>query len=153
MSKSFFATPRGCVVKQDSHRGQSDGYELTGFPKGEEGAPIVIRNCNLSEEDIVLPVSTLSSEKILYTFGQDFGKLQIMGTVFLGPAGDSAQGLGPVIQFFNENRIEVSKEPVQFSMPGVVGYSVMLTSLVVSQADPDINSHDFALGGIIAETT
>lgn len=153
MSSNFFATPRGCVIHTDFYKGGASGYALNGFPEGSEGMPIIIRNCNLSDEDIVLPVSTLSSEKILYTFGQDFGKLQIMGTVFLGPAGMSTTGLAPIIEYFNKARVDVSGKAVNFSMPGDVGYAVMLTSLVVSQAEPELNSHDFALGGIIAETT
>jgi hypothetical protein len=149
----YFTVPKGCVQKQSVYTGGQSGFELEGAPKGDEARPIIIRNCNFSTEDIILPVSTLSSEKILYTFGQDFGQLQILGTVFLGTAGEGTPGLGPIIDFYNEKRVDVSKTPVFFSMPGEVGYAVYITSLVISQADPDLNTHDFAYGCLIGETS
>jgi hypothetical protein len=154
MSDSFFGSARGCVVKH-TRGGGTGGYELEGFDFTDSPYPIILRNVQLTDNDIVLPVSTLNNKKILYAFGSDFGDLQIMGTVFLGPVGESTPGLRPVVDFFNNNAVSRSENPraLNLSMPGNVAYKIFLKTLTVQAADPDLNLHDFAFGAIIADTT
>lgn len=151
---SFFGSTRGCVIKHVNNSG-TGGYELEGFDFRDSPYPVIIRNVQLTDNDIILPVSTLDGKKILYAFGADFGDMQIMGTVFLGPVGETTPGLRPIVDFFNSNAVGRASEPraLTLSMPGNVAYKIFLKSLTVQAADPDLNLHDFAFGAIIADTT
>lgn len=151
---SFFGSTRGCVYKHVSSSG-TGGYELEGFDFRDSPYPVILRNVQMTDNDIILPVSTLDNKKILYAFGADFGDLQIMGTVFLGPVGESTPGLRPIVDFFNQNAVSRSPNPraLNLSMPGNVAYKIFLKSLSVQAADPDLNLHDFSFGAIIADTT
>jgi hypothetical protein len=155
MATDFYNSPRGCVVKHSKGGGNNAGFELEGFDFSDKEHPIILRNISLNDEDIVLPVSTLDKKKVLYVFGEDFGSIQISGSVFLGPAGESTSGLGPVVSYFNKKAVArgESTAPVKFSIPGNVSYSIYLKSIVISQADAELNMHDFAFGAIIADST
>jgi hypothetical protein len=152
--KGLFYASKGCVYID--RRGDSQGYKLDPqLSSGDNDYPILLRNASLSDSDVVLPVSTLDSKKILYTFGRAFGEVVIAGTVFLGPAGSKKDGLQKVINYFEAHGVGRAEKPapVTFSMPGTKGYKIFLTGLRIMEADPDLNLHNFQLIGMIAETS
>lgn len=148
-----FISSRGCVYTiNPGGGGNVNGYRLQGFPTGSAGYPIILTNASVSESDLILPTATLDRKKILYLFGEDYGNVEIMGSVFLGPVGQPAQGLSPVIEYFQSNGVTRNGgKPVNLSMPGNKGYKVYLHGLVVAEANAQLNMHNFVLKGIRAE--
>ncbi len=148
-----FISSRGCVYTLSPNGGGAvNGYQLSGFPTGSAGYPIILTNASVSESDLILPTATLDRRKIIYLFGEDYGNVEIMGSVFLGPVGQPAQGLAPVIEYFQANGVTRNGgKPVNLSMPGNTRYKVYLNALIVAEANAALNMHNFSLRGIRAE--
>jgi hypothetical protein len=148
-----FISSRGCVyvVKGPRGAGNVNGYKLSGFPTGSK-YPIILTNASVTDSDLILPAATLNNHKIIYTFGEDFGNIQINGAVFLGPVGEATEGLSPVISYFQKNGVaRNSGKPVSLSMPGRGKFKMYLQTLQIMQANAQLNMHEFMLTGVKAE--
>lgn len=152
MADTFFNASRGCVtvIKRS---GSSTGYKLEGFDTSGATYPTLLVDAQISEEDVVLPVTTLTEKKILYVFGSDFGTVQITGIIYLGPVGQKSEGLSMVKDFFDSKAISRSQDhsPVNLSCPGGVFYKVYIKSLMITEPDGEFNRMRFIIGGIIAD--
>jgi hypothetical protein len=148
-----FISSRGCVyvVRSGAGSGNVNGYSLSGFPTGGS-YPIILTNASVTDSDLILPAATLNNHKIIYTFGEDFGNIQVNGSVFLGPVGQATEGLSPVIAYFQANGVARNGgKPVSLSMPGKQKFKMYLQTLQIMQANAALNMHEFLLTGIKAE--
>lgn len=149
MASTNFVKTRGCVVTINKGSG---GYEISGFPKGDDSAPIILTDAIASFKDIVLPVTTLSNNKILYTFGSDFGNVTLNGIIFLGQAGNASGGVGAVKSFYTSNCTgnKSAASPVQVSLSGQEVISVYIIGLGFGTPNAEYNFIPFSLSGIEA---
>lgn len=146
-----FLQSRGCVLTINGSGG-SGGYEIEGFPRGTEGAPIILTEASANFKDLVLPVTTLSNTKILYTFGSDFGDANFSGIIFLGKAGESAGTLSDVKSFYDANSVgnKKSASPVNVSLNGQEVISVYIIGLSFGRPNAELNFIPFTLVGLEA---
>lgn len=148
-----FISSRGCVYKLNpgNNGASSGGYKLAGLPEGSANAPILVVNSSITENELILPTSTLDRKKVIYTFGEDYGNVTISGIVFLGSVTQPTEGLTPVIDYFQNNAVTRNGgDPVNLSVPGGGGYRVYLRSLRIHDAKPQLNAHGFSIIGIKA---
>lgn len=146
-----FLKSRGCVLTINKGNG-AGGYQIAGFPKGDEGQPIVLTDSSINFKDLILPVTTLSNKKILYTFGSDFGQASMGGVIFLGKAGSASQGVAQVKAFYDEKSVgnKTSATPVQVSLNGQTVISVYIIGLSFGKPNAELNFIPFTLVGIEA---
>lgn len=114
------------------------------------GDALIITSVNPAESDLVAPVVTLENTKILYSFGSNFGNINISGMLLLGKSGEPGQCLKTLIDFFESNRVSKKSSTITVSGPST-GWRVFLTGLQVDSADPNTNSQSFTLSGILAQ--
>lgn len=146
MSEKFFTSTRGCVHKYGDGNGR-------GFYKFEPdiGQPgrILINGGDIDEGDIIMPAVTLSQNKILYTFGPDWGKSTISGVILLGESSEGGALMQTLISWFQTNRAGVKSEPVKLSIPGNKAYSVFVHRLIIGTPDPEYNIQPFGLAILV----
>lgn len=147
---------RGCVYQFDP----SSGGGGSGAPSiikvsppiskyGE--SPVLLVGVQTSEQDLVLPVVTLDNLKIMYTFGEDFGAFNIIGTALLGSAGGNGDALGSAVKWFAANRVTRKKAPIQVSLGGGGSYQIFVTGLNIAEADTEFHIQPFVITGQIAK--
>lgn len=147
---TLFKSTQGCVYAVT--RGQSTGfYQIRGFPTGGN-PPILLIGADLVQHDINMPVTTLSSDKLIYVFGQDISDIRINGLALLGPSGQSGSGanMAQVFKWFSANRISNGANTVALSVPGN-GYMIYVTGMGLSQPDPEFNIQPFVIFALITD--
>lgn len=149
MASTFFTSTRGCIYVQEMPGGGRGFYELE--PGFSAGSNIYINGSDLSIGDIVTPVTTLAREKILYSFGKDWGRSDVSGMVLLGEAADGGANLGELIAFFQSNRVDTLQDSVKLSVPGDKGYEIFLHRLTLGTPDPETHIQPFILSTTVLE--
>lgn len=145
---SVITPSKGCVYRPSKGIG-GGWYNLEGLASGG-GSPILILGAQSTDLDLVFPVTALGNIKILYTFGQNFGNMQVMGAVLCGPAGSNGGSFGKVMSFFEAKRVAKSHTPVNLSIPGGRGYKVYVTGLGLAAPDAELHVQPFMIYGLIA---
>lgn len=112
---------------------------------------VLINTVAIEDNDIVMLKSAINGNKIIYTAGASFGSVGVSGEVLLGSNScQNTSGFQQVIDWFETNRVSVSKKPVAVSAMGVA-YNVYVTGLAVAQADPEFNIQGFTVVGTLAK--
>jgi hypothetical protein len=150
MSLNFLKN-RGCITAYGGN-GKVGSVSVDGFPTGSATAPILLTDCMPIKKDLVLPVTTLSNKKIIYSFGTDFGSITFNGIILLGPAGSSTDGTSLVNTWFENNRVGNKKAgtPVSISFVGKGAAKAYIVGLTFGKGDPNINAIPFAITAIEA---
>ena len=145
-----FLKNRGCVTAYGN--GSVGSVKISGFPTGSANAPILLTGFTPTKKDLVLPVTTLSNKKILYTFGTDFGTIAISGVILLGPVGQPTGGIEEVNGWFESNRVgnKSSGSPSDISFIGQGAMKAYVIGLTYGQGDPNINAIPFSITAIDA---
>jgi hypothetical protein len=146
-----FLKNRGCVTAYGGS-GSVGAAKIEGFPTGTANAPILITGVTPVKRDLILPVTTLTNKKILYTFGTDFGTIAISGIVMLGVAGSPTDGMVEVNDWYESKRVgnKTSGAPVNISFLGKGGMKGYIIGLTIGQADPNINAIPFSITAVDA---
>ncbi len=141
-----FLQSRGCVV-QVNKSGSSRSYDLKGFPTGVENAPILLTEAIINKKDLVLPVTTLSNKKVLYTFGEDFGTISLNGIIFLGKVGGDNAGISAVLDWYGENSVGNKTSPTasKLSLPGKKALSIYVVGITLNQPNHQNNYIPFTI--------
>lgn len=149
-----FLKSRGCVItfNSESTNNNSSGYALEKFPKGADGRPILLMEANLTHKDLVLPITTLSNKKVLYSFGSDFGTASLTGIIFLGKAGEATPGVTAVKTWYDTNSIgnKTKGKPVKLSLSGKTAMSMYIIGLSFGQPNAELNYIPFTIAAIEA---
>lgn len=147
MSTNYFPS-RGCVYKIDTGGSSSQGFiELSPPLRGSTASPIVLESASVTQKDLVVPKPTLGDKKVIYSFGEDFGDVQIRGAILLGEVGKSMSGFAPVAGYFEANKTSKKKNPIEVSI-GKKAYKFYLTTLAVGELDAQFNIQRFILAGV-----
>lgn len=151
MSGSFFTHTRGCVYAYSA-----DGAGGRGFYSFDPGLPrpgeILLNGGDLDDGDIISPVTTLAGDKILYTFGPDWGKSTVSGVVLLGETSNKGAALTDLMGWFRENRPTKRTTPLRLSLPGGQAYNVFVHRLVIGTPDPEIHVQPFTFQVLVVDT-
>jgi len=150
---AVIATCRGFNYKIAPSGGASTClYKVDGMPTGQDTNPILISGVSIQDDDITLPVITLESTRVLYTFGANFGEVMVNGLILLGNStGGGGESFSKVVEFFKSKRVSSSKSSVNVSGPKGTSWKVFLTGLMIRESDPQFNIQPFSLMGKIAE--
>lgn len=144
-----FQFARGCVYAVKNSSGGTGGlYKLNGLPTGGD-PPILITGADLSDTDVVMPVTTLSGTKIVYTFGQSIGDVRIMGLALLGSVNSGGgSSLSKLFGWFDGNRVSSKKGTVDLSMPGK-SYRLAVVGFALGAPDTQFNIQPFVISAMI----
>ena len=114
--------------------------------------PILLLQVQIAQSDLVSAVACLDNFKVLYTFGQNFGQVQIGGEVLLGSIGTAgeARAAQRLRDFFAKYRISVWKQPIKLSTLGT-SYLVYLTGMQLGAVDTNFNVLPFVLTGMLID--
>lgn len=146
---SDYLCARGTVINSTPNN-SSGAYAVEGLESMKGDYPLLIDSVNFNKNDILLPVACLGNFKVLYSFGQGFGSVQIVGTILLGPNADGSK-FGSLIDWFEQHRSSKSGTPVNVSVLSAGAVKVYLSGLSISDADPNFNTQRFALTGVLVE--
>lgn len=149
---NIFAGCHGRVFVINNGNNQKGFYSFDPELKSSEDSPILLTWADLNDNDIVLPQVTLSNTKLLYVFGQQFGRVNVAGSLLLGTQDKgNAAALKSLLQWFVTNRSSTKREPVTLSMPGKNVLKVHIVGLSLGQVDSDMHIQQFAIAGLVAE--
>ena len=115
--------------------------------------PVLITGIDFNQMDITSEMPCLNNVKVFYSFGQNFGQVQITGEVLLGPLGQTLQhnrGFKLIYDFFHKHRVSRSRLPIAISIASE-SYFVYLKGLKVGQIDPGYHIMPFALFGTLLD--
>jgi len=144
----IFAGCRGAVYTP-LNAGGGGWYKLDGLTSTPT-SPVLIQGAQLTDSDLVLPVTALGNIKILYAFGQRFGDVQIIGNVLAGPVAGDGAVFNVVYQFFQDHRVTKLKDSVKLSIPGGKAYKIYIVGLGLAEPDPQYHVQPFLLHGMVA---
>jgi len=144
-----FIPSKGCVYVPFRKEGQG-WYKLAGLNAGSAESPILIVGAQLTDSDIVLPITALGDIQIVMVFGRQIGDVQVMGNVLCGEDASSGQSFAAVVSFFNAHRVSKSLTPVSLSLPGGQNYNIFINGLGLAQPDGQYNIQPFIIYGMIA---
>ncbi len=146
----IFQDSRGCVFTPSGAGGGGGWYKLAGL-SSSASAPILIVGAQTTDSDIIMPVTALGGIKICYTAGKAFGNVQITGAVLAGSSSTNGAAVNTVLEYFEKNRVSVSKTSVNLSVPGGRGYKIYLHGLGLAEPDAQYNVQPFILHALLAE--
>lgn len=145
-----FHAGRGCIAVANSG---SSGflYELTppiSAPRNSDGL-ILITNIAPVEQDITTPKDALDDTHALYYAGTTMPKVRITGIIYLGAAGknNSAQLVGAVDGWFQQNRVTSRKEAIQVNVSAGYKSGVFIDTLAFGESDSNLNTITFIIEG------
>jgi hypothetical protein len=127
--------------------GLSVGSDSTSVP------PVLLTGIDFNQMDITSEMPCLNNVKVFYTFGQNFGQVQITGEVLLGSLGETQQhnrGFRLIRDFFWQHRVSVTRKPIAVSIASE-GYFVYLKGLKIGQIDPNYHILPFAMFGTLLD--
>lgn len=148
MSNSFLCA-KGTVIRRGT---ASSRYMLDGL-SSNNATPVIIDGVSTNESDLVMPIVLLGGQKILYSFGEDFGNVTVSGRVFLGPSSDGMQEAAkPIIEWYVAKRISKSKNYVKVSTLGSSrALAMYVVGLQLAVPDNVFNIQPFVVSGILVD--
>ena len=120
---------------------------------GSPQTPVLLTTIEFSQTDITSEMPCLNNVKVFYTFGQNFGQVQIGGEILLGPIGAIQRhnaGFRLIKDFFYEYRVSRYRLPIAVSIANE-SYYVYLKGLKVGAIDPNFHVMGFVLFGTLLD--
>lgn len=148
MSTQFISS-KGCVYTPLRKEAQG-WYKLDGLEPGSAESPVLLLGAQITDSDIVFPVTALGDIQILTVFGRKIGEVQIMGHVLCGVDSSQGQSFRAVLSYFAAKRVSASQKPVSLSLPGGENYKIFLHGLGLAQPDGLYNVQPFIFYGMLA---
>lgn len=136
---------------------QGDGNEGEGFYKLDpkidvgSGGKVLIMGAPIELREIVQPVVTLDSKRILYTFGSAWTEAVVQVKVLLGESSSSGESLGALQKWYEKNRVsKKNKEPVKISI-ATAAHQGYLVGMRIGQADSNYNTQDASMTFMLSD--
>lgn len=179
-SKTLFCS-RGCVYETNFNAYFNRGMYLLSPPMYSPKTPILIKQVIVQKSDITQPMSLLNNKKLLFTYGQAWGKITIQGTVLLGcvdsddkdtalggSAGDIAEkavggitgaitgvvgdGVRLIESYFDSFRVSNYQKPINMSaMKMARTVKFFLTDYTRGTLNAELNTLDFTFSGLVLD--
>lgn len=128
-----------------------DNLTMTGI-RGNQ--PILLTAVTLGQRDIVGQAACLENQKVFYTFGQNFGNIQITGEILLGALADAKaqdEGIQTLREFFANYRVSVFKKPVAVTISRNEAVFAYLVGLDIGNLDSEFNILPFTFHGVLLD--
>lgn len=128
-----------------------DNLTMTGA-RGNQ--PILLTGVTIGQRDIVGQAACLENQKVFYTFGQNFGNIQITGEILLGALADAKaqdEGIQTLREFFANYRVSVFKKPVAVTISRNEAVFAYLVGLDIGNLDTEFNILPFAFHGVLLD--
>jgi len=128
-----------------------DNLTMTGA-RGNQ--PILLTSVTLGQRDIVGQAACLENQKVFYTFGQNFGNIQITGEILLGALADAKaqdEGIQTLREFFANYRVSVFKKPVAVTISRNEAVFAYLVGLDIGNLDAEFNILPFTFHGVLLD--
>lgn len=128
-----------------------DNLTMTGA-RGNQ--PILLTAVTLGQRDIVGQAACLENQKVFYTFGQNFGNIQITGEILLGALADAKaqdEGIQTLREFFANYRVSVFKKPVAVTISRNEAVFAYLVGLDIGNLDSEFNILPFTFHGVLLD--
>lgn len=143
MSDSFFMSTRGTVFRTVQGQRTAMAAELDGFGMlagsgsvGTCGSSIVlVQSVSIQKDGITIPVVGTDGNRVLYTFGENFGQMSIMALIIPGGKEYDKKEPKGIMDAFESKSVLGSVDPVNLKWAGIE-VKVFLTSLRVMTDDP-----------------
>lgn len=159
MARNFL---KGAGLVAATANRKSSAYKIAGGSLGrvltQQGVVnkgvILIDGVIIKDKDIVLPVTALDDYRVLYRFGKDFGNVQIVGTIYLGPVdcgnGRNSKLVKQLASAFEQDRVSNHDTPIKVSIASGEAYPCYPFDLTFAQVDADKNSIKYTIECILA---
>lgn len=128
-----------------------DNLTMTGA-RGNQ--PILLTGVTIGQRDIVGQAACLENQKVFYTFGQNFGNIQITGEILLGALADAKaqdEGIQTLREFFANYRVSVFKKPVAVTISRNEAVFAYLVGLDIGNLDAEFNILPFSFHGVLLD--
>lgn len=112
---------------------------------------VVLDDISYNDKDVILPVVALDDQRLLYSFGKNFGEASIIGTIYNG-CNDKPKfsAVDAVERAFQQYRVSATQKPVSLSVVGGFKAMVYIVSIDILQAEPAIQSIKFRINCLVA---
>jgi len=119
---------------------------------GTADSPVLLHYATVEKSDIVVPQTTLSGTQILYRFGQQFGRVQIAGSLMLGTQeSGNGESLKALEDWFEQNRVSNNETPITLSMPGKNVLKIHVVGMSVGAVDQETHVQQFYVTALAAK--
>tara|TARA_B100002019_G_scaffold291014_1_gene310052 strand:- start:572 stop:1036 length:465 start_codon:yes stop_codon:yes gene_type:complete len=133
-------------------------YKLDPDPFTNEGGPgdtlsygIIFTGYQLTEQEITAKIACLNDQRVMYTFGKGFGDITINGEVLCGATDGSGGGEKALLDYYEENRVNIKKEALTLSGPKGFTAEFFLTGLTIVQYNTQLEILNFRFQGVLAK--
>lgn len=113
----------GVTFRVTNSGGSDTAFRLAGWegviPVHSGDGITLIDSLAYAEEDITLPITAIDDNRVLYSFGKNFGALNVTGTIYLFGCGSMSYQLSSIQNAFNRTRVSNSRSPKDVSALGI----------------------------------
>ena len=141
---------KGCFYRFGTS-GQGRFYRLK--PElGRSGySPIIINSVRSATGDIISAVPCFNNVKVLYGFGQKFGKVEIGGVALLGPAGNTRRAMSDIQDWFDDVRSSTNAKRVIVSSLDGFTLPCIVTDLSFGEVNAEYHILPFSISATVIE--
>ena len=122
--------------------------------QGQQGI-ILIQNIVFNDNDLNTPIVALNDKRMLYSFGKNFGHVQVQGTIYNSKCQGSPDftSLKNMYDTFCKERVSESLGTMMLSVASGFKCDLFLTDFALNNANPATQSIGFSLQGIVVPPT
>lgn len=111
---------------------------------------IVVQDVHYEEKDVFLPILAVNDKRIIYRFGKNFGQFTINCIAYVMDCKGSLKiKLNKIQEAFEKVRLASKASPSNVSACGLK-CKVYYTNLEMGRVDPQHNSINFSITGVVA---
>lgn len=147
---SLIPLDKGCILEAFQKRDTNKIKLGDDFPTKTADYAIIPIYITLQNGEIVIPVVAMDGARFLYTFGENFGNMSLVGVVLHGSHDTVGTPIVELQKWYAKHRISENPEGVNLSF-GPWSTRVFVTSLEFAAADPNSNSQNFIISCYAAE--
>lgn len=147
---SLIPLDKGCILEAFQKRDTNKIKLGDDFPTKTADYAIIPIYVTLQNGEIVIPVVAMDGARFLYTFGENFGNMSLVGVVLHGSHDTIGEPVVDLQSWYAKNRISENPTGVNLSF-GAYKTRVFVTNLEFSGADPNSNSQNFIISCYAAE--
>lgn len=146
---SLIPLDKGCILQAFQKR-DANKLKLSDFPTKTSDYAIIPVYVTLQNGEIVIPVVAMDGARFLYTFGENFGNMSIVGVILHGSYDTVGTPITELQSWYAGSRISEKPDGLNLSF-GDYKTKVFVTAMEISAADPNSNTQNFIISCYAAE--
>ena len=130
-------------------------YKVPGL---SEVPGILLAGVNIADKEDAALQKTLKGEKVLYSFGSDYGSVTISGELLFGGAksdntksNSTVKGLElykTLTAWYQENKVSAKKAAIPISIAGDQAFQCFILSLTIGTPNAELQTLPFTITGV-----